>query len=91
MIRDLVRRHKGKIRRCYTKERTRISNLVEGKILVAWTIEHTGKVSAVRVEQDTLNAPRVGQCLVRTILGWRFPPNQNSNIVEVRYPFKFKP
>jgi hypothetical protein len=41
------------------------------------------------VEADVLST-RFNACLTRTLLRWRFPPNEEGGTVVVSYPFNFQ-
>lgn len=89
VIRRVIRTHQPEVRHCYEQQLTKQPSLA-GRVVVKFTIQADGRVSAARVITDTLKTPAVANCLVRRVLTWRFPAPLGGGIVKVSYPFVFR-
>ena len=83
-----VKRRLGAVKVCYERALKR-NPALSGKIVVVWTITPEGTVTGIDVGNDTLGDPEVGQCIKKTISGWRFP-RPSGGSVEVSFPFVFQ-
>ena len=83
-----VKRRIGAVKVCYERALKR-NPALSGKIVVRWTITPEGTVTGLDVENDTLGDPEVGQCIKKSIAGWRFP-RPSGGSVEVSFPFVFQ-
>ncbi len=90
IIRRIIHQHRSRFRYCYEKELIKNPNL-QGKVYVKFIIEPNGRVFKSHVSRTTINNDRLEECLVRRIRLLRFPPPKGGGIVEVNYPFIFKP
>ncbi len=72
-IAAIINKHQDAIVDCY-KRVARLNPNLKGSITVQFTIEPSGRVSAVRVIQSTLNNTKVESCISRRIRAWRFDP-----------------
>lgn len=90
VIADVIRRHQNQIRFCYEKELQQNPSL-EGKVAVQFTIDGTGSVSQVLVQEDTVGSGgAVGRCINQRIRRWRFPEPKGGGEVIVSYPWIFR-
>ena len=89
IIRRIIRRHLNEVKFCYEKELLRKADLY-GRVTVHFTISGTGQVVASIVQQSTMNAPVVEQCIADAVKRWEFPKPQGGGIVIVSYPFVLK-
>jgi outer membrane biosynthesis protein TonB len=90
VIDEVVRRHYPQISHCYSREMGSSPNL-EGRISTRWSISGSGRVSAAAVESSSMNNPAVEKCLLGVIKNMIFPEPLGGTIVEVTYPFAFRP
>ncbi len=88
-IRRVIRAHINEVKKCYETALQRDPSL-EGRVLLKFTIEKTGDVTAVVVQDSTLKDPSVGQCIVAGALKWKFPPHPGPGVIYISYPFVFK-
>ena len=90
-ISDVIMRNKGAIRYCYESQLMRYPTL-RGKVTVDFIIDTNGRVSKVKVPNNTLTQKaakdKVGRCLIKFISRWRFPKPKGGK-VRVIYPFTF--
>ena len=89
-IARVIRKHRNEIKYCYEQELKTNKNL-EGKVVVNFTIDGTGAVKFSSTKKSSLNNPKVEACINAKIRQWRFPSPKGSGIVNVNYPFVFKP
>lgn len=90
VIADVIRRYQSQIRFCYEKELQKDPSL-EGKVAVQFTIDGTGHVSNVVIQEDTVGANgAVGRCINQRIRRWRFPEPKGGGEVIVTYPWIFR-
>jgi len=83
-----VRPRLGEMRACYErglKDRPDLS----GKVVLGWTITPAGTVEGVHVQSDTLQNPRVLDCMTSLVARWRFSAPPAGNAVQVAFPFVF--
>ncbi|MGQ9559126.1 MAG: TonB family protein [Candidatus Oleimicrobiaceae bacterium] len=65
----VVNGHNDAIEYCYQKELRR-NPALRGKLVVRFTINPQGKVSAVTIVSSTLNSPELENCILRRIQRW---------------------
>jgi TonB family protein len=90
VIGRIIRRHWTEIKYCYEKELSKDPNL-NGKVAIQFTIDAAGSVADVLVKEDTMGSSEVNQCMKDRIFRWKFPQPQGGGIVQVTYPWVFKP
>jgi outer membrane biosynthesis protein TonB len=56
-----------------------------------FTIDASGSVADVVVKEDTMGSGDVNQCMKDRIFRWKFPQPQGGGVVQVTYPWVFKP
>ncbi|MBX2801781.1 MAG: AgmX/PglI C-terminal domain-containing protein [Myxococcales bacterium] len=86
-IKEVIRSYAPQIRNCYERQLRKQPSL-QGRLVVAFTIEEDGKVSAAAIEDSTLQAEEVEQCLLRQLTDMTFPAPEQPPL-EVRWPFVF--
>ncbi len=89
-LRGVIRRHALQIRRCYELQLQQHPGLA-GRVVVKLTIGPDGSVRAAEIAASTLKDPVLHACILRVVRRWRFPAVAGGGVVEVRYPFVFKP
>ena len=88
-IASVVGRRKSAIKSCYEKQLRHNSKLA-GKVRIQFTIEQSGRVSSVKVVEDTLSDPLVGKCIANAVQRFRFDKPDGGSVT-VAYPFVFAP
>ena len=83
-----IRARRKAIAACYERALKQRPTLT-GKLVVRFSIAAAGTVSAVDIDDDTLDAPEVGACVRALVLHWRFPPPAGAP-VELSFPFVFQ-
>jgi hypothetical protein len=84
-INEVMKANASKIRNCYQQELKRSPTLA-GKIVVVFTIEGNGSVSAVAVKESMTGGGAVTACVKTEIGKLKFPPKGPAR---VSYPFVF--
>ena len=87
IIRRYVRRKLSRIKYCYEKQLL-VKPGLSGTVLAEFKISPQGVVLGSQAEGIT---PEVSSCVAQTISTIRFPKPKAGPLVEVRYPFTFRP
>jgi hypothetical protein len=87
IAREIRNRRKG-IAACYERALKQKPTLA-GKLVVRFTIAAAGTVSAVEIDDDTLESPDVAGCVRALMARWRFAPPAQAP-VELSFPFVFQ-
>jgi len=91
VINAVVQRHRAEIRACYDAALQRNPN-IRGKIVVAFTIQPNGVVSATSVKESALGDGGLEGCILSRIRTWLFPKPEAPVVTEVAaYPFYLNP
>lgn len=70
----IVRNHTRALQDCY-KQELKYDPTIKGKITVRFIIDPDGVVTNASIVTSTLNSPRMEQCILTRVKGWRdFPP-----------------
>jgi hypothetical protein len=86
-VKRVLAAHAGAIRACYELEAKR-SSAPPGTIEVSWKIEPSGNVSDASIASSTLYDERAEACILRQVVGLRFPSSAAPTRVE-SFPFRF--
>jgi TonB family protein len=86
---EVIHRHLSEIRYCYESAMLRSPD-IEGKLMVAFTINAAGAVKTAEAKSSTLPDPRLDDCIIRRLNTWPFPKPRGGVEVSVTYPFIFK-
>jgi hypothetical protein len=84
-----IRQRMAAIRGCYERGLKRNPQL-GGKLVLRIAISAAGTVTAVDVDDDTVDDPLLADCLRTLILRWRFVAPAGGP-VEIAFPFLFQP
>ena len=85
----VIKRKTGALRTCYERSLATNPNL-KGKVTFTITISTKGRVTQVRIEEDTLGDPSTLNCSKGKIKGWRFPVDPSAtDSSEVTFPVVF--
>lgn len=89
VISGVIRKNNDRVRYCY--ERSLVKNpKIQGRLVVRFTVDGSGKVVKVEVSETTLVDTDVESCVVDVVKRMVFPkPNGGGSII-VSYPFVFK-
>jgi TonB family protein len=88
-INKIVSSHKVSIRMSYEKYLNRIPDLA-GKIIIRFTISVTGRVTSIKIVENTTNNQDLEKDIVRKMKMWRFEEVTEGDVT-VTYPFVFRP
>jgi len=91
ILRRVIRRHLNEVRFCYEKELGPNKKAIGGRVELKLVIDETGKVVTSEVASSSLGNPAVGSCVAAAGRRWEFPSVSGGGIVEVHYPFVFRP
>jgi hypothetical protein len=90
VIRRVVLRNLGQVRRCY-ENALRGNPALMGRLVPSFTIDAQGRVIAVRFTLNTLNDNTVTFCVEAALRRWIFPAPAGGVTVTVSYPMNFAP
>lgn len=88
-INSVMRRQLKSLRDCYESALKRNRSL-NGKIVIRFEIEESGRTTNVEFEDDSLGSPEVKECISRRAKYWRFPKPDGGSVF-VAYPIVFTP
>src|SRR4051812_34651682 len=85
-VRSKIREHLKEIRACYMDQVAKTPDL-KGKIVINWSIDETGKVTQIAVDdaKTDLKDPAVQSCLTDKIKSWTFQPAAKGKVEAVTY------
>ncbi len=83
----LKRRERG-IQQCYERS-LKANPKLKGKVVIEWGINEQGRVLQIRVVENSLGDPKVGECITDIISRIRFP-EATKGVVPVRKTFVFE-
>ena len=86
---EVIHQHISEVRYCYESSMLRLPQ-VEGKLLMGFTISGNGTVRTAEVKSSTLPDAKLDDCILRRLVGWKFPNTKGGVDVAVSYPFIFK-
>ncbi len=86
-----VAKHRDEIKYCYEKEINAEHPDLSGRINVKWVIGASGAVTSAGMASSTMKNPAVEGCVVAVIKRIIFPPVKGGGVVEVTWPFIFRP
>lgn len=85
-IAAVINRNLGQVRFCYEQGLQGDPHL-NGRVAIAFVIGASGLVKTADIENTTLNAKAVEDCLVLRLKSWKFPLPEGGVDVKVSYPF----
>lgn len=88
-IEAVINRNAGQITYCYEQGLQKDPSL-KGRVEVKFVISPYGKVSAAKINNSSLGARRVENCIVSKLRQWKFPKPVGQVNVRVKYPFNLK-
>lgn len=86
LIRRVIRKHAGNLRRCFEIAPSHSAEL-DGRILVQFVIAGSGDVAKAVVDSSTMGDAEVERCIVATVKTMKFPKPAGGGVVVVTYPF----
>ena len=87
-IRETIKAHQKEIRVCYENALEQ-TPMLEGRIVMSWTISADGHPTDVRVREASPKIQPVAPCLLDAMKTWVFRNTSLDSVVTVSYPFIF--
>jgi hypothetical protein len=92
-VRETVQTHLLEVRKCYEDELLK-TPMLEGKMVVDWTIDGAGKVVDAKLRKADPRIEAVAPCVLEKSKTWQFPPAPQGKdgeqlLLDVTYPFVF--
>ncbi|HEY8270634.1 MAG TPA: AgmX/PglI C-terminal domain-containing protein [Pseudobdellovibrionaceae bacterium] len=85
-IAAVINRNLGQVRFCYEQGLQGDPNL-NGRVAIAFVIGGNGAVKMASVDNSTMNAKAIEDCILMRLKTWQFPLPQGGVDVKVTYPF----
>lgn len=83
--------HRDEFRLCYEREVNAGFPDLEGRVSTSFVIGSEGRVTEAGVASTTLKNANVERCVLNVIRRIEFPIPRGAGVVQVTYPFKFRP
>jgi hypothetical protein len=93
-IQVIVQAHREEARACYDQAQVAHPDpTLKGNLDVKWTIDPTGKVTDISVDdsRSDIHDPGIGKCVVDVIKGIHFAVSAKGFETRAHYPFNFNP
>lgn len=91
-IRQVVKHHMPEIQECYEKVLSDTGTRIEGRVMVAFTIDLNGNVTELKPlpKKSSVKDDRVIDCVVLAVRRFAFPKPPDNRIYPIEYPFDLK-
>lgn len=83
--------HKDEFRLCYERELNKGNEKLGGRVATVFMIGDRGLVTEAGISSTSLNNVEAERCILKVIRRIQFPIPRGAGVVQVRYPFKFRP
>lgn len=90
-IEAAILKHRDEFLLCYNREINAGNPRLSGRILTSFVIGSQGRVTEAGVAQTTMNHAPTERCVITVLRRIDFPIPMGGGIVQVTYPFKFRP
>ncbi len=93
-IQVIVQAHRDEARVCYDQaQQTHPDPTMKGNLDVKWTIDPTGKVTEISVDdsRSDIHDASIGKCVMGVIKGIHFAVSAKGFETRAHYPFNFNP
>ncbi len=77
IVERMVRRRIAMVRRCHERE-LRVDPRLEGRIVVRWILEPTGRVASADVTENTIGHAGLAECVRNHLRRFRFNPGPDA-------------
>lgn len=88
-IRNVLRAHSTELKRCWDELRHTHGD-AEGKVVVEWRINVSGKAENVRVTESDPLMEGIQPCLAKRFSEWTFPTPSKPVVADIKYPLYFR-
>ncbi len=88
VLQQFIAARRAAVQNCYERELHHNPGMKGGKVVLRMAIGTTGRVSDLRVEEDTLGSDAVTSCMTTLMKRWIFPVNPKDE-VPLSVPFVF--
>ncbi|MEZ4235973.1 MAG: AgmX/PglI C-terminal domain-containing protein [Myxococcota bacterium] len=85
-FRGTIKQYAGQLRYCY-ESILKTDPTLEGRVEVRWTVQGGKVVGVPYVVANTTGSGELGECVVRKIRRWEFPPDAEG---DMSFPFLFQ-
>jgi hypothetical protein len=89
-IKNTLTKHMGELQPCYLDYLAKKPKDTEGKVDVDWYVKTNGSVEKAEIVTTTFEDKTVGECVVKILSSWNFPPPPGDKNVYVTHSFFFR-
>lgn len=90
-VRRVIWMHLNQVKYCY-QQALMLKPGLAGRMVVQFQITPQGQVQDLSIQETTLRAPELLQCVGESMRGWTFPPAPYyAGTTQVTYPFVLRP
>lgn len=88
-IQDVIRHHMPQVQACYERVLAESGKAIEGKVVVAFTIDVTGSVYEAKAlkKKGTMKDDRIIECVVNRVRRLVFPKPPDNRRYPIEFPF----
>lgn len=85
-IESTIRRYTPQLKYCY-EHAMKPNESLSGRVEVGWTVDPSGRTTAVHVVEDSVGNEAITSCMLAKIARWSFPSDSEG---DVTWPFVFR-
>ncbi len=89
-VKNTLTKHMSELQPCYLEYLKKKPKNTEGKVDVDWYVTTNGKVEKAEVVTSSFDDKAIGECAVKILSNWEFPPPPGDKSVYVTHSFFFK-
>ena len=78
-VSKVMRRRSSAFRACY-ESRLKVNPGLKGKVVIRFTIGTAGRITNIKVAQNSTGDSAVGSCIINKVRRWRFSPPENGSV-----------
>ncbi len=85
-VQSVVGAHVDEVQSCYEHVAGK-SKTAAGSVSLSFTVEPSGKVTAIAIDAPGVNAKMLSRCIVQRVKKWKFPAADAETPVEIPFVF----
>ena len=86
-VKNTLTKHMSELQPCYLEYLKKKPKNTEGKVDVDWYVTTNGKVEKAEVVTSSFDDKAIGECAVKILSNWEFPPPPGDKSVYVTHSF----
>ncbi len=89
-VKNTLTKHMSELQPCYLEFLEKKPKNTEGKIDVDWYVKTNGEVERAEVITSNFEDKVIGECVVKKLSSWNFPPPPGDKSVYITHSFFFR-